>query len=157
MSEIPEYPENPKTPEESTKGDNASGGELSREQMQDKIKRMSIKIASLKKKSGKSKRAQDITPTKLNFDAAEKRAETPSRRPIQEKTIYKERSPAANMSVFDRLGKKPTEQDLRHWLDNKATTRTSQKYRNPRLPLDKGRRSPHLKLSPRIRIAGLQQ
>ena len=42
MSKIPENSENPKTPEENTKGNgNASGRELTREQMQAKMKMMS--------------------------------------------------------------------------------------------------------------------
>ena len=63
MSEIPENSENLKTPEEGTKGNgNASGEELTHEQMQHKIKRIGRKIASLKKNSKRSKKARDITP-----------------------------------------------------------------------------------------------
>ena len=42
MPEIPKNSENPKTPEENPKGNgNASGGELTSEQMQAKMKMMS--------------------------------------------------------------------------------------------------------------------
>ena len=71
-----------------------SGGELTREKMQVQIKKMSRKIALLKKKSRKSKRAQDITPTKLTFTEkmAERRVTTPKRRLIRGKrTSYTHR------------------------------------------------------------------
>ncbi|XP_063948098.1 uncharacterized protein LOC135152192 [Daucus carota subsp. sativus] len=69
MSEIPENTENPKTSEGATQGESdVPSGELTREEMKAKIKRMSRKIASLKKKSARSKKASKVTPTKLDFD-----------------------------------------------------------------------------------------
>ena len=69
MSEIPENPENPKTPEGGTRDDNGTpSGELIREEMKAKMKKMSRRIASLKRKSARSKRINNVTPTKLNFD-----------------------------------------------------------------------------------------
>ena len=88
MSEIYENPENPKTQEESTKVNGCtSSGELPREQMQEKMKKMSRKIASLEKKSARSKKAHNVTPTKLDFDGegGKKEGETPKRRSIQKK------------------------------------------------------------------------
>ena len=110
MLEISESPENPKTPEGSTKGNgNASGWELTRKQMQAKIKRISRKIASLKKKSERSIKVRDIMPTKLNFDGENGRKEdgNPEKgdNPVEND---KENSPAASLSVFDCLGKKLT-------------------------------------------------
>ena len=56
MSEIPENPENPKTPEGATQDESdVPSGELTREEMKAKMKRMSRRIASLKRKSAKSK------------------------------------------------------------------------------------------------------
>ena len=53
-----------KTPEEHLESDaGASSGELTREEIRSKIKIMSKKIASLRKK----KRALKITPTRLDF------------------------------------------------------------------------------------------
>ena len=76
MSDIHENRENPNTPEEITKGTGGTtSGELTREQMQAKMKQMSRKITSLKKKSARSKRAKIVTPTKLNFDGEGSRKE----------------------------------------------------------------------------------
>ena len=64
-----ENTENPKTPEGATQGESdVLSGELTRGEMKAKIKRMSRKIASLKKKSARSKKASKVTPTKLDFD-----------------------------------------------------------------------------------------
>ena len=69
MSEIPENPENPKTPEGATHDESdVLSGELTREEMKAKIKRMIRRIASLKRKSARSKKASKVTPTRLDFD-----------------------------------------------------------------------------------------
>ena len=57
MLEIPENPENPKTPEGATQDESVvQSGELTREEMKAKIKRMSRWIASLKKSQQGQKR-----------------------------------------------------------------------------------------------------
>ena len=115
-------PENPKTLEENARVDgDTSGGELASEKKRVKIKRMSRRIASLKKKSKRSKKAQDISPTKLDFEGENCRKEDAN--PEKEANLGgngKEHSPTVSMSVFDRLGKKFTEHDLRHRLDTGA-------------------------------------
>ena len=66
MSDIPENPENPKTSEGGTLDDSGTpSGELTLEEMAE-MNRMSQRIASLKRKSVKSKKASKVTPTKLN-------------------------------------------------------------------------------------------
>ena len=95
--------------------------ELTREQIQAKIKRMSRKIASLKKKSEKSKNARDITSTRLNFEGENGRKEDGN--PEKEANAGendKEHSPAASLNAFVHSGKRLTEHDLRHWLDTEA-------------------------------------
>ena len=69
MSEIPENLENPKTPKGGTQDNSDTpSGALTCEEMKVKMKRMSRRIASLKRKLARSKKASKVTPTKLNFD-----------------------------------------------------------------------------------------
>ena len=73
----------------------------------------------MKRKSASSKKACKVTPTKLDFNGEGGRKESGNpEREANPETNDGEHSQAA--SVFDRLGRKLTEQDLRHKLGNKA-------------------------------------
>ena len=122
MSEIPENLENPKTPEGGTpENSDTPSGELTRKEMKVKMNRMSRRIASLKRKSSRLKKASKVTPAKLDFDreSGRKQGGNPEKEANPERE-NEEHSQTASVSVFDRLGRKLTEQDLQHRLCNKA-------------------------------------
>ena len=146
MSEIPDNAENPKTPEDGTQNNSdAPSGELTREEMKAKMKTMSRRIASLKRKSARSKKANKVTPTKLNFDGEGCRKEggDPEKEANPEGDNG-EHSQAASVSVFDRLGRKLIEPLMGANL----------KDRNTGLLPAKDRRSPCLKLGQRTKTKG---
>ena len=89
----------------------------------------------MKRKSEKLKRANNVTPTKLNFNGEGSRKEGGDlEKEANPEMDEGKHSQAPSVSVFDCLGRKLTEKDLRHRLGSKASNGDEPEGSQPRAP-----------------------